>query len=66
VTSNSGPQYIERLAEFVSRTALSDIPERTVARTRLIIADCLPVIASGMQTPEMKSLVARHLNDDAR
>jgi 2-methylcitrate dehydratase PrpD len=66
VTSNSGPHYIEKLAEFVFRTELRDIPQRTVARTRSIIADCLPVIASGMQTPEMKSLVARHLADDAR
>ena len=30
-------------------------------RARWIIADCLPVIATGMQQPEMKALAAKHL-----
>ena len=32
-----------------------------VDRVRWIIADCIPVIAVGMQTLEMKTLVAKHL-----
>jgi 2-methylcitrate dehydratase PrpD len=30
-------------------------------RARWIIADCIPVIAAGMQQPEMKAFVAKHL-----
>jgi hypothetical protein len=28
----------------------------------MIITDCIPVIATGMQQPEMKALVAKHLH----
>lgn len=58
---SSAPDYLRALAEFVCRTRISDLASRTVRRTRWVIADCLPVIAAGMQTAEMQALVARHL-----
>lgn len=55
------PHYLRTLAEFVCWTRLADIPEGVKTRSRWVIADCLPVIAAGMQAPEMHSFAERHL-----
>lgn len=55
------PDYLRALADFACRTRLADLTPRAVDRTRWVIADCLPVIAAGMQTEEMKAFVSRHL-----
>ena len=55
------PDYLRALADFACRTRLADLTPRAVDRTRWVIADCLPVIAAGMQTDEMKAFVSRHL-----
>ena len=55
------PPYLETLGRFICSTTLPDIPPAAKERARQVIADCVPVIAAGMQQPEMKALVARHL-----
>jgi len=55
------PAYLEALATFCADTSFAALPPDVVARARWILADCLPVIAAGMQVPEMKALVAAHL-----
>ncbi len=55
------PPYLERASEFICSAALADLGAVVLARGRWIIADCLPVIAAGMQTREMKALAAAHL-----
>jgi 2-methylcitrate dehydratase PrpD len=55
------PEYLKTLAAFCSGASLDTIGPAVVERTRWIIADSIPVIAAGMQMPEMKALVARHL-----
>lgn len=55
------PAYLETLATFLADTSYSLLPAAVVERARWILADCLPVIAAGMQEREMKALVAEHL-----
>ncbi|OGA39614.1 MAG: hypothetical protein A3G24_25335 [Betaproteobacteria bacterium RIFCSPLOWO2_12_FULL_62_13] len=57
----SAPDYLRALADFVCRIRISDLPSSVIERTRWVIADCVPVIAAGMQTAEMQAFVARHL-----
>jgi 2-methylcitrate dehydratase PrpD len=56
------PPYLETLSQFICNTTLRDIPAVAKDRALWIIADCVPVIAAGMQQPEMKALVAKHLD----
>jgi 2-methylcitrate dehydratase PrpD len=53
--------YLEELAGFACRTRLTDLPAKVLERTRWVVADSLPVIAAGMQQPEMQALLERHL-----
>ena len=53
--------YIDALADFALGTRYDDIPSPVIEHTKLIFSDTLPVVASGMQEPEMRSLVAWHL-----
>jgi len=54
------PEYLQRLARFAAETKLPDIAAPARERARWILADCIPVIAAGMQQPEMKAFVERH------
>ena len=58
------PQYLSTLAEFASAADARTLSPAALERARWIIADCIPVIAAGMQTPEMKALVAKHLTGE--
>lgn len=49
--------YLQELAAFACRTRLADLPPKVVERTRWLVADSLPVIAAGMQQPEMQALL---------
>ena len=49
--------YLQELAAFACRTRLADLPRQVVERTRWLVADSLPVIAAGMQQPEMQALL---------
>lgn len=55
------PEYLKELAAFCGDTSLATLGPAVIERTRWIIADSIPVIAAGMQTPEMKALVETHL-----
>jgi len=54
--------YLQELAGFACRTRLADLPAKVLERTRWIVADSLPVIAAGMQQPEMQALLKHHLS----
>jgi hypothetical protein len=60
------PQYLRVLAEFAGTADVRTLGADVVDRVRWIIADCIPVIAVGMQTLEMKTLVAKHLTGAVR
>ena len=60
-TPDGGPAYLQTLAAFACNTGIADIPAPALDRTRWVIADCLPVIAAGMQTDEMQAFARRHL-----
>jgi 2-methylcitrate dehydratase PrpD len=49
--------YLQELAAFACRTRLADLPAQVLERTRWVVADSLPVIAAGMQQPEMQALL---------
>ena len=55
------PEYLRKLAAFSSDASLRTLDPEVIDRAKWIIADSLPVIAAGMQMPEMKALVATHL-----
>ena len=55
------PAYLKTLAAFAADASLETLGPDVVDRTKWIIADSIPVIAAGMQMPEMKALVATHL-----
>ena len=55
--------YLDRLAAWAATTPLDALPPAVRARACLVIADSLGVTAHGMQTPEMRAFVARHLAD---
>ena len=52
--------YLQELAAFACRTRLADLPAKVLERTRWVVADSLPVIAAGMQQPEMQALLKHH------
>src|SRR5258707_14362829 len=61
MSDRTPPKYLSTLAEFASRAELSSLTPAARERARWIIADCIPVIAAGMQQREMKALVAKQL-----
>ncbi len=54
--------YLQELAAFACRTRLADLPAKVLERTRWVVADSLPVIAAGMQQPEMQALLKDRLS----
>jgi 2-methylcitrate dehydratase PrpD len=61
MSSREAPQYLKTFAEFASSAQLNTLSAAARDRARWIIADCVPVIAAGMQEREMKALIAKHL-----
>ena len=55
-------EYLDELGRFAAEARLSDLSRRAHEHIRWVLADCLPVIAAGMQVDEMKALVAAHLD----
>ena len=55
------PAYLAELARFACSARLEDLGGRALERTRWVIADSLPVVAAGMQQPEMQAFVQKHL-----
>jgi 2-methylcitrate dehydratase PrpD len=65
MSSRIPPPYLETISRFLCSTTLADMPAEAKDRARWVIADCVPVIAAGMQQPEMKAFVAKHLANAA-
>ena len=61
MSDRTTPNYLTTLAEFAAGTELHAISEAARTRARWVIADSIPVIAAGMQQPEMQAFVTRHL-----
>lgn len=61
MSSRAFPKYLTTLAEFASGAGIGSLSIAARDRARWIIADCIPVIAAGMQQREMKAFVASHL-----
>ena len=61
MSDRTPPAYLETLAQFAVNTGFGDLSVTARDRARWIIADCIPVVAAGMQQPEMKALVAKQL-----
>jgi 2-methylcitrate dehydratase PrpD len=59
------PAYLTRLASFAADTPLEAVSVAARERARWILADCIPVIAAGMQQTEMKAFVERQLAQPA-
>jgi 2-methylcitrate dehydratase PrpD len=57
--------YLDELGCLAAEARLSDLNDRARQHIRWVLADCLPVIAAGMQVAEMKALVAAHLETAA-
>ena len=57
----SRPAYLDTAADFIVGTRLTDLSADALAHARWILADCIPVVAAGMQTREMKAFVAAQL-----
>ena len=55
--------YLDRLAAWAATTSLDALPRDVRERAALVIADSLGVTVHGMQRPEMRELVTRHLAD---
>jgi 2-methylcitrate dehydratase PrpD len=63
MTDRTPPPYLKTLAAFAAGTRLDAIDARE--RARWVIADSVPVIAAGMQQPEMRAYVDKHLAEAA-
>lgn len=61
MSDRSTPSYLTTLAQFATGTQLNDISVAARERARWVIADSIPVIAAGMQQPEMQAFVTRQL-----
>jgi len=55
--------YLDRFSAWAATTPLHALPAAVRERACLVIADSLGVTAHGMQAPEMRGFVARHLAD---
>lgn len=59
------PPYLRQLAEFACTATLETLSDAARDRARWVLADCIPVVAAGMQQPEMKKFVSRQLGGAA-
>ena len=55
MTSQERPLYLDQASDFLFGTQLSDIDELARRRASAIFADCIAVIAAGMQVKEMQA-----------
>jgi 2-methylcitrate dehydratase PrpD len=53
--------YLDRLSAWAATAPLDALPHAVRERASVVIADSLGVTAHGMQAPEMRALVERHL-----
>ncbi len=51
--------WLAAWAGFAARSRFADLPAEVVARSRLVLLDCIGAIAAGAAEPEMQALAAR-------
>jgi len=59
------PAYIAQLADFACSATLDTLSAGARDRARWVLADCVPVIAAGMQQQEMRAFVDAQLANGA-
>lgn len=62
----TAPRYLTVLSEYLAETRLEDLPPEVIDRGRWLMADCLPLIAAGMQDDQMRDFAGRQLASDPR
>ena len=65
MSSDTTPDYLTTIAEWICRTQIEDLPPELVARGRWIMADSVGAIVAGMRIPEMQAFVDKHLEGRA-
>lgn len=65
MSSAKSPTYLQQASEFLYRTKLRNISADVRERARWILADCIPVVAVGMQAREMRAFAQAHLQHAA-
>ncbi|MCG6533268.1 MAG: MmgE/PrpD family protein [Syntrophales bacterium LBB04] len=60
------PDYVDRIASYVSQTSFHDLPLEVVLRAKEVLADSLAVIAAGAQEDEVKKLRDRLIAQGGR
>ncbi|WP_376098300.1 MmgE/PrpD family protein [Roseomonas sp. CCTCC AB2023176] len=53
------PDWLAEWGRFAASVRFGDLPGDVVARTKLVLLDCLGAIAAGHREPEMRAFVAR-------
>lgn len=66
MTTQNRPIYLDQASEFLYATTLGSISQQARARAIAIVADCLAVIAAGMQVKEMQSFYLAHSRTSAK
>ncbi len=64
--NQTAPRYLKVLSDYVSETRLEDLPGEVIERGRWVIADCLLLIAAGMQAAQMRDFARRQLASDPK
>ncbi len=62
----AAPRYLTVLSDYLCATNLEDLPAEVIDRARWLIADCLPLIAAGMQAEPMRDFAKRQLASDPK
>lgn len=53
------PSWLDRWGAFAAGLTFADLPAPVVERAKLVLLDCIGVIAAGMQEPECQALLDR-------
>ena len=66
MNGQTGPEYLQTLSRYLCEAKLEAFPSHVVDRGRWVVADCLVLIAAGMQADGMKRFVKTHLTPGTR
>ncbi|MGH8617174.1 MAG: MmgE/PrpD family protein [Burkholderiales bacterium] len=55
--NSTTPPHVEALSRFAAETRYADLPASVIESCKILYADCIAVIAAGMQSAEMRALV---------
>lgn len=57
--ADAPPEWLGQWTSFAAALKPGDLPAPVIARAKLVLLDCIGVMAAGMQEPETAALVAR-------